>query len=97
MKGNPQVWGWVLLALGGLFLLQTLGVAVVGWVWGLIFAAGGAVFLGCMGATPRAGGLEAAVSDFDPTANACSFTPVYPALLGQLTIGALMVSASEPD
>lgn len=47
MKQNPQwMWGWILVALGGLFLLQNLGLPLVGWVWGLIFAAGGAIFLG---------------------------------------------------
>lgn len=45
MKQN-QMWGWGLLALGVLALLQTLGVSVVGWVWGVLFAAGGLLFLG---------------------------------------------------
>ena len=45
MNRNTQLWGWGLLALGVLFLLQNLGLNFVGWIWGLVFIALGAGFL----------------------------------------------------
>lgn len=45
MKPNAQMWGWGLVVLGVLFLLQNMGFQLAGWIWGLIFAAAGAVFI----------------------------------------------------
>ena len=46
MKPNSSgIWGWILVGLGALFLLQNMGLEVAGPIWGLIFAAAGGVFL----------------------------------------------------
>ncbi len=45
MKQNTQMWGWILVGLGALFLLENIGINIVGWIWGLVFAAAGAAFL----------------------------------------------------
>jgi hypothetical protein len=45
MKPNSGIWGWVLVGLGALFLLQNLGLQVAGPIWGLVFAAAGVAFL----------------------------------------------------
>lgn len=45
MNRNTQLWGWGLLGLGVLFLLQNLGLNLAGWIWGALFVAAGAGFL----------------------------------------------------
>ncbi len=45
MKSNSQTWGWILVALGVLFLLQNMGVPIGGYIWGGIFLAAGAGFI----------------------------------------------------
>lgn len=45
MKTNTQTWGWILVALGVLFLLQNMGLQIAGWIWGSIFLAAGAGFI----------------------------------------------------
>ncbi|MGL4651751.1 MAG: hypothetical protein ACRC1H_20250 [Caldilineaceae bacterium] len=45
-RNNPLIWGAVLLALGGLMLLQNMGLldGIGGFIWALVFAGGGLVF-----------------------------------------------------
>lgn len=46
MKTNAQTWGWILIALGVLLLLQNLGLQIARWFWGAIFLGAGAGFIG---------------------------------------------------
>jgi hypothetical protein len=47
LKNNNTIWGFLLIALGGFFLLQVTGIfgILTGLFWSVAFAAAGAVFL----------------------------------------------------
>jgi hypothetical protein len=46
MANNRQNWwGWLLVGLGVLFLLQNIGLMFANWIWGAVFIAAGVVFL----------------------------------------------------